>query len=84
MFFSIYFFQDLFSSILVQSCECVVSVCEVLDYMVEYVVQNIFVMWFVGFFVFGIIEKVLEEKKQGERRGFSGFCFYNVVVFWSF
>ncbi|KAK2501489.1 hypothetical protein MC885_018708 [Smutsia gigantea] len=61
-FSGIHSFQDLSSSILTQSREQVAKAREALDHMVEYVAQNMPIMWLVGPFAPGITEKAPEEK----------------------
>ncbi|XP_026336912.2 perilipin-3 isoform X6 [Ursus arctos] len=62
-FSGIHSFQDLSSTILTQSREQVAKAREALDHMVEYVAQNTPIMWLVGPFAPGLIEKAPEEKK---------------------
>ncbi|XP_025717181.1 perilipin-3 isoform X2 [Callorhinus ursinus] len=62
-FSGIHSFQDLSSTILMQSREQVAKAREALDHMVEYVAQNTPIMWLVGPFAPGIVEKAPEEKK---------------------
>ncbi|XP_062967004.1 perilipin-3 isoform X1 [Cynocephalus volans] len=62
-FSGIHSFQDLSSSILSQSRERVTKAREALDRVVEYVAQNIPIMWLVGPFAPGVTEKASEEKK---------------------
>ncbi|KAK2508266.1 hypothetical protein MC885_001040 [Smutsia gigantea] len=61
-FSSIHSFQDLSSSILAQNREQVAKARETLDNMVEYVAQNMPIMWLVGPFAPGITEKAPEKK----------------------
>ena len=62
-FSGIHSFQDLSSSVLTQSREQVASAREALDHLVEYVAQNTPIMWLVGPFAPGIVEKAPEKKK---------------------
>nr|XP_012416088.1 PREDICTED: perilipin-3 isoform X1 [Odobenus rosmarus divergens] len=62
-FSGIHSFQDLSSTILMQSREQVAKAREALDHMVEYVAQNTPIMWLVGPFAPGVAEKAPEEKK---------------------
>ncbi|XP_034513453.1 perilipin-3 isoform X3 [Ailuropoda melanoleuca] len=62
-FSGIHSFQDLSSTILTQSREQVARAREALDHMVEYVAQNTPIMWLVGPFAPGLVEKAPEEKK---------------------
>lgn len=62
-FSGIHSFQDLSSSVLMQSRERVTKAREALDHMVEYVAQNTPVTWLVGPFAPGVAEKAPEEKK---------------------
>uniref|UniRef100_A0A8D0XBU4 Perilipin n=1 Tax=Sus scrofa TaxID=9823 RepID=A0A8D0XBU4_PIG len=56
-------FQDLSSNVLMQSREQVARAREALDHVVDYVAQNTPVMWLVGPFAPGVVEKAPEEKK---------------------
>ncbi|KAG8519084.1 Perilipin-3 [Galemys pyrenaicus] len=62
-FSGIHSFQDLSGSVLTQSRERAAKAREALDHMVEYVAQNTPVMWLVGPFAPGVVEKTPEEKK---------------------
>ncbi|KAF5914139.1 hypothetical protein HPG69_003976 [Diceros bicornis minor] len=62
-FAGVHSFQDLSASVLTQSREQVARAREALDHMVEYVVQNTPIMWLVGPFAPGIVEKAPEEQK---------------------
>lgn len=62
-FSGIHSFQDLSSTILMQSREQVAKAREALDHTVEYVAQNTPIMWLVGPFAPGVVEKAPEEKK---------------------
>lgn len=62
-FSGIHSFQDLSSTVLMQSREQVAKAREALDHMVEYVAQNTPITWLVGPFAPGVVEKAPEEKK---------------------
>uniref|UniRef100_A0A4W2D0Q7 Perilipin n=1 Tax=Bos indicus x Bos taurus TaxID=30522 RepID=A0A4W2D0Q7_BOBOX len=62
-FSGIHSFQDLSSSVLTRSREQVARAREALDHLVEYVAQNTPIMWLVGPFAPGIVEKAPEKKK---------------------
>lgn len=62
-FSGLHSFQDLSSSILMQSRERVAKAREALDHIVEYVSQNTPITWVVGPFAPGVAEKAPEEKK---------------------
>ncbi|XP_046493443.1 perilipin-3 isoform X1 [Equus quagga] len=62
-FSGVHSFQDLSSGVLTQSRERVAEAREALDHMVEYVAQNVPIMWLVGPFAPGIIERAPEEQK---------------------
>lgn len=61
-FSGIHSFQDLTASVLAQTREHIARARDALDHTVEYVAQNIPVMWLVGPFAPGITEKAPEEK----------------------
>ncbi|XP_029773039.1 perilipin-3 isoform X2 [Suricata suricatta] len=69
-FSGIHSFQDLSSTILTQSREQVAKAREALDHMVEYVAQNAPIMWLVGPFAPGVVEKTPEvaEKAPEEKK----------------
>uniref|UniRef100_F6XA25 Perilipin n=1 Tax=Equus caballus TaxID=9796 RepID=F6XA25_HORSE len=62
-FSGVHSFQDLSSGVLTQSRERVAEAREALDRMVEYVAQNVPIMWLVGPFAPGIVERAPEEQK---------------------
>uniref|UniRef100_A0A8C0Q8C0 Perilipin n=4 Tax=Canis lupus TaxID=9612 RepID=A0A8C0Q8C0_CANLF len=65
-FSGIHSFQDLSSTVLMQSREQVAKAREALDHMVEYVAQNTPITWLVGPFAPGVVEKAPEEKKDSQ------------------
>ncbi|EPY78546.1 perilipin-3 [Camelus ferus] len=71
-FSSVHSFQDLSSSVLTQSREQVARAREALDHMVEYVAQNTPIMWLVGPFAPGVVEKGPEEKEERQEKSSGG------------
>ncbi|XP_006206436.2 perilipin-3 [Vicugna pacos] len=71
-FSGVHSFQDLSSSVLTQSREQVARAREALDHMVEYVAQNTPIMWLVGPFAPGVVEKGPEEKEERQEKSSGG------------
>lgn len=69
-FAGVHSFQDLSSTVLTQSREQVAKAREALDHMVEYVAQTTPIMWLVGPFAPGLVEKAPEvaEKAAEEKK----------------